>query len=93
MGQADLFHQNLNLTKSQKIIAELMACLDMAQGGEVAQNLYALYSFVYNRLVEANIEDRVDYVDQAMKVMSDLRESWVILDDQQRAGALQVNAA
>lgn len=86
MEAEDRFTQNEKLQRAQRIISELTSCLDMEAGGDIAQNLYSLYDFVYNRLVEANIQDRPDYIDQAMKVMSDLRESWVQVEQMQRLG-------
>lgn len=93
MEDKELFKQNENLQKSQKILAELMSTLDMEKGGEVATNLFSLYTFCYNRLVEANIEDKPEYIDHAIEVMSQLRESWVELDAQQRRGHLETAAA
>ena len=93
MADGDLQDQNEKLQRAQKIVAELMACLDMDQGGEIAQNLFALYDFAYNRLVSANMEDRPDFVDQAMKVLCELRESWVAVEGQQRAEVIQSHAA
>lgn len=88
MSQGDLFKQNEQCQKAQNIVAELMSSLDMKRGGDIAQNLFALYSYVYDRLVQANLEDNPMYLDQALKVMSDLRESWVELERQQAAGQL-----
>lgn len=80
MLQNDVFEQNKCLVKAQKIIAELISCLDMKQGAEIAQNLLALYSFCYNKLVECNIEDNVNGIDQVMVVLSNLKSGWVELD-------------
>jgi flagellar protein FliS len=52
----------------------------MHQGGEIAQNLFALYSYCYNELVMANVEDNVEALDRAVKVLTDLRSSWVELE-------------
>lgn len=93
MQEKELFKQNENLQKAQKILAELMSTLDMDKGGEVATNLFSLYTFCYNRLVEANIEDKPEYIDHAIEVMSQLRESWVELDAQQRRGHVETAAA
>lgn len=82
----DLEKQNDSLQRAQRIIAELMSTLDMEKGGDVSQNLLSLYTFAYNRLVEANIEDNPDYVDHAIQVMSGLRESWVQLESSSRTG-------
>jgi flagellar secretion chaperone FliS len=76
----NLEKQNADLQKAQRIITELMSCLDMDKGGEIATNLFALYSYVLNELVQANIEDKHEPIERCIVVMSELRESWVELD-------------
>ena len=80
----DLKKQNESLQKAQKIVMELMSCLDMKQGGEVAKNLCALYTYVLNQLVQANIQDDIEPIEQSIRVLSDLRESWVQIEQTQR---------
>jgi flagellar protein FliS len=80
MEERNIDAQNTNLQKAQKIVLELASCLDMRQGGEIAENLFALYTYCYNQLVAANIEDDPALIDQATRVLSDLRESWVQLE-------------
>lgn len=80
MGRKDLEKQNAELQKAQRIVTELMACLDMEKGGEIARNLFALYSYVLNELVEANVKDQPEPIDRCILVMSELRESWVELE-------------
>lgn len=82
--------QNVQLQKAQKIVMELMSCLDMNGGGEVAQNLLALYSYAYNQLVLGNVEDQPEMLDQAAKVLTDLRESWVELERMTRVPTVEV---
>ncbi|MCW5936610.1 MAG: flagellar export chaperone FliS [Fimbriimonadaceae bacterium] len=93
MRKEDAFAQNQALQKAQKIVSELMACLDMEKGGEVAQNLFALYAFCYDRLVMANIERREEALDETVHVLSQLREAWSELDLQTRKGGLEQRAA
>jgi flagellar protein FliS len=76
MQQGELAKQNHSLQRAQKIVTELMSCLDMKQGGEIAKNLLALYTYVLNQLVMANIEDNPEPVERSIRVMSELRESW-----------------
>ncbi len=80
MAAGDIETQNTSLQKAQKIVLELASCLDMGQGGEIAENLFALYTYCYNQLVAANIEDKPEYIDQATRVLTDLRESWVQIE-------------
>ena len=84
MELGDLYKQNDNLQKAQKIVAELTSTLDLEKGGEIAQNLYVLYSFVYDRLVQGNVTDTPNQIDQAIKVMSDLRDGWSKLVDKDK---------
>lgn len=86
MLKGDLPNQNQNLQRAQRIVMELMATLNMDQGGEISQNLMALYTFVLEQLVEANVKDSTDPIDHAMKTMSGLRESWVEIERQTRTG-------
>lgn len=76
MAEGNRDAQNASLQKAQKVLMELMSCLDMKQGGEIAKNLLSLYSYVLNELVMANMADDPDGVDRGIKVLTDLRESW-----------------
>jgi len=84
MEHKDLEIQNKNLQKAQRIVMELMSCLDMEKGGEIAKNLLALYTYVLNELVEANVGDRREPIDRCIKILADLRESWVEVDKMTR---------
>ena len=86
MGKRDVFAQNENITKAERILSELLSTLDLEQGGEVATNLMSIYTYVYDRLVEANIEDKPEIIDECMAIMSELRESWVEIERRYRAG-------
>ena len=84
MVQKDIYVQNENITKAQRIVTELLATLDTKKGGEVALSLSQLYIYTYNRLVEANIEDKPEYIDECIAIISDLRESWVEIEANSR---------
>lgn len=76
VAQADLEGQHKNLSRAQKIISELVASLDMAQGGEIARNLFGLYSFCLNELADANINDNAEAIERTMRVLTELRQAW-----------------
>ena len=50
--------------------------LDMKTGGEFAQNLFALYEYINNQLLLANIKKREECLDEALKHMTELRDTW-----------------
>ena len=76
MQQRDYETQNTKLQRAQKILAELISSLDFDKGGEIAENLYRLYTYMYNQLVEANINDSRDRLEHVVHLLSELREAW-----------------
>ncbi|MEN3000786.1 MAG: flagellar export chaperone FliS [Armatimonadota bacterium] len=76
MTQRNYEQQNLYLQKTQRILAELISSLDFTKGGEVAENLFRIYTYLYNQLVQANLEDDSTKVQHAITLLSELREAW-----------------
>lgn len=63
----------------------LRASLDKKAGGEIAQNLDALYDYMSRRLLEANIKNDATIVEEVHGLMADLRGAWVQIGEQQEA--------
>ena len=93
MAARDYERQNRDLQKAQKIVMELMSCLDMQNGGDIAKNLLALYSYIVNELVTANVEDKPEGIDRSLKILSSLRESWIEVEKSIRSGNTGQGAA
>jgi len=60
----------------------LRASLDKSAGGEIADNLDALYDYMSRRLLEANIKNDVGIVGEIHGLLADLRGAWVSIGDQ-----------
>jgi flagellar protein FliS len=67
---------HVNLLRTYAIISELMATLDFEKGGEIARNLELSYDYFLHLLREAEINKRVDEIDQALSFLEPLSESW-----------------
>ncbi len=67
---------NSAVGKAQDIVTELMASLDFEQGGELAENLFSLYSFFNRQLREANLQKSKQPLEALRPLMADLREAW-----------------
>ena len=65
-----------NIVSAQRIILEFMDTLDMEIGGELAKNLYRLYEYLYDTLGKANIKRDQKQVDEVLKHLKSLRETW-----------------
>jgi flagellar protein FliS len=65
-----------SIMKTQDIITELMVSLDFEQGEEIAQNLFALYTWFNKELLEANIKQDVQRIMVVRDMINDLRNTW-----------------
>lgn len=67
------------ISRALAIVMELQNNLCMEAGGEIAASLDSLYGFVNERLIDANGQDDAAAVDQAIRVLTPLREAWTQL--------------
>ncbi|HZM03030.1 MAG TPA: flagellar export chaperone FliS [Candidatus Saccharimonadales bacterium] len=67
---------NNNILRAQAIIHEMNARLDMERGGEVAENFRKLYSYFYRRLQEANARKKKTPLEEVIRHLRVLRDSW-----------------
>jgi len=64
------------LTKAQKIIAELQGTLNLEAGGEFAKTMYRLYDYYDRRLVEANLKKQSAPIAEVERLLGDVRNAW-----------------
>jgi flagellar protein FliS len=64
------------LDHALQIVSELKASLDINAAPELCANLLALYDFVTEKLMEANLALTFPPLDQATRVMSELGEAF-----------------
>lgn len=67
---------NENILRAQAIIQELISTLDREKGGELAQNLYRIYDYIYWRMINANIKKSSDILTEVLEKLIDLRQTW-----------------
>lgn len=72
------------LVKAQNIYLELVISLDL-DAGEFAENLALIYQFLYNLLIEANLDKNVEKMNQALKLADEIRTLWKEAIDKSRA--------
>jgi len=81
------------ISKAIAIVEEgLRASLDLDAGGEIAVNLANLYEYISNRLLYANLKGHEASIDEALKLMSDLRSAWEQLEREARPAATSQHA-
>lgn len=92
-GMEEKNYEQVNncIGKTQAIISELMVSLDMKAGGEIAQNLYKLYDYMYWRLTTANVKKDLAMVREVLDMLTDFRQTWEEVIKLSRQNAPVVN--
>ncbi len=66
-----------NISKAINIIANgLKASLDMAAGGELAERLAALYDYMCERLLLANMKNNTAALEEVRSLLHELKGAW-----------------
>ena len=65
-----------SVLKAQEIITELTVSLDFEQGGEIAKNLFSLYTWFNKELLEANISQDIRRITAVRNQLNELRSAW-----------------
>jgi flagellar protein FliS len=86
---------NAALGKVQDIVTELMASLDFDQGGEIAQDLFALYVWFGREILESNISKDASKIKSVRSMLGELRGAWAEVASKSQGGsnAVGVNIA
>ena len=65
-----------SVLKAQEIITELTVSLDFEQGGDIAKNLFSLYTWFNKELLESNIQQDPHRITAVRNLLSELRSAW-----------------
>ncbi|WGL60381.1 flagellar export chaperone FliS [Pigmentibacter sp. JX0631] len=76
MQEKKIAEKGKNLSKAIAIIAELINTLDHEVGGQLSADLENLYMFIMDKLIEANINNKVEDIEVAEKLLNTLYEAW-----------------
>lgn len=74
-------HQDINgrneaINQVISILHGLQASLDRQQGGDLADNLDALYSYMQRQLIRANSDNDAGVLAEVQDLLNTLREAW-----------------
>lgn len=74
MEHNDIEKVNTNIIKAEKIINKLRETLDFKY--PVAKDFENVYSYIYSKLVEANIHKDAEALEEALNRIREMRDTW-----------------
>lgn len=83
MQNGDIPAKGMAISKAIEIIINgLKVSLDTNAGGELADRLSALYDYMSERLLYANLHNNPAALDEVSELIVTLREAWASISDQ-----------
>ncbi|MDR7119203.1 flagellar export chaperone FliS [Rheinheimera soli] len=92
MERKDFAEKSRTVSKAMSIISALQHSLDMDVGGEVSQNLWSLYDFMVNHLMQASRESNPAKVDDVIDIMIKIKSGWDAIPVEDRQKGFQLLA-
>ena len=74
-----------SISKAVMIVGGLEGCVNHQAGGELAENLSALYQYMSIRLAEANIHDDIAKLNEVTDLLLEIRSAWAQIPEYARA--------
>lgn len=76
IAAGDTVRINQRVNHSQRIVCELNSALDHEVGGEISANLESLYDYMFHEHLEIIIDKDPCHIDNCLKVLRPLLDSW-----------------
>ncbi|MEH8021323.1 flagellar export chaperone FliS [Rheinheimera metallidurans] len=89
----DYAGKSSTISRSISIISALQGSLDM-NAGEISDNLFSLYDFMLNHLIQASREKNIAKLDEVMEILLVIKGAWdqISVSDREKGYQLQAQA-
>jgi flagellar protein FliS len=76
MDRKDHAGKSEHISRATAILMNLRDTLELEPGVEVADNLYALYDYMIQRLIDANVQNSLKIVDEVITLLLPIKTAW-----------------
>ena len=74
--EKDIDAKCLAISRVIDIVTELQVVLDKDRGGDIAERLDALYTYMLERLIMAHLHNDVQQMEEVLGLLQELRDAW-----------------
>ena len=76
LDRGDMAGKGKAISRTCDIVSHLAGTLDQEKGGEIAQNLAALYDYFLVRLTEANVNNDRAAMEEVLGLLGEIETAW-----------------
>lgn len=76
MERGEISDKGEAISSAISIIGGLQGSLNKEDGGDIADNLDRLYSYMIERLVDANQSNNIEHLSEVSKLLLDIKAGW-----------------
>ena len=88
LAEKDIAAKGQAISQAIQIVTEgLRASLDVKAGGELAERLAALYDYIANRLLWANVKNDEAAMDECLNLLGEIHSAWTEISPGKQAAA------
>lgn len=77
------------ISRVTAILINLRDTLDLKVGGETAENLFALYDYMIERLNLAHVKNDLKMLDEVTNLLTPIRDAWVQIPEEAKQEAYE----
>ncbi len=85
MLQKQIARKGELIGKAVAIVGGLQGSLNDSEGGHLAANLDNLYDYVIRRLIQANHENKPEYLDECGRLIGQIKSAWDAISPEARS--------
>jgi flagellar protein FliS len=93
LAKGDVAGKGMYIGKTHAIVAELMEALNHKVGGDISRQLQRLYIYLIDELVAANIKNKPEHLENAVRILTTMRDTWLqateIVKKEREAGGVK----
>lgn len=78
-----------HISRVSAILINLRDTLDLNVGGDAAENLYALYDYMVERLNDAHVKNDLQMLDEVSSLLTPIRDAWVQIPEEAKQEAFE----
>jgi len=88
LAEKDIVAKGKAISQAIQIVSDgLLASLDVKAGGELGEQLAALYEYIATRLLWANLKNDEAAMDECLKLLGEIHSAWAEIAPSKQAAA------